>query len=663
MKRQLIPIIILLLGFHLAAQTDHLLMTEVVLQPSAGQYVKIFNPTAGTVDLTNYYLSDATDTVNQRYYYRLPSGSDYWSLAGSDFIARFPAGLLLAPQAEIIIALTSSANYQTTYGMAPDLSVKTDFLPAVTGQTTIGTAPSYLSYTAEGLVLFYWDGTSAIVQDVDYLIWGSRLCAVDKRHVAGYLPDTPVIQQRFAASHAVGQKLQRSAGEGTEIQSGGNGITGHDETSEPLDQTWQVVPVGNVKPKIASITINPQNPTTADAIKIQATVTDDDGLASVHLIYRCGGPEISSPMNPAINDLYELTIGPFSPPDTLFYRIKAIDNTGLESVSNIFVALIQAEPEPLTIAMIRQNWAMFNGETVTLEGVVTIGSNILRTDRTSAYFQDRSGRGINLYSASITNLARGDSLTITGTLELFSGVIELTNWTGSYQVLAKNRPVPGLTMLPIQTLNDDLANREGSFVEVHATVVERADNIGGGSNIVIEDYSGRTTLRIWNSTNVLYNSINQLVNPGLDTLLQIGKEIVVRGVVGVYSSSAQLLAGYAADIYAYVEGEPGSERVLLKVQPFPFVPQLGELLGYEYEYPSNNRVILRVYDLAGRYITTLEDNYFAVAWHRTGRWNGRDELNRVVTPGVYLFQLETTNRTTGKTVTRVAPAVVGVKFK
>ena len=157
--------------------------------------------------------------------------------------------------------------------------------------------------------------------------------------------------------------------------------------------------------------------------------------------------------------------------------------------------------------------------------------------------------------------------------------------------------------------------------------------------------------------------MGEVVNPEMDSILQVGNRVIIRGVGSVYKNSPQVLLGYADDVEPYIEGEPGEELTKLKVMPFPFVPQLGEVIKYEYEYPSNSRVILRVYDLSGRFITTLVDNYYAISWHREGSWAGRNELNELVAPGTYLFHLETTNRTTGKTKVKVAPVVVGVKLR
>jgi hypothetical protein len=79
---------------------DHVVISEIVLQPGSAEYIKISNPTDNPVDLSNYYLTDATDTVNQKYYYNLPGETNYWSETGSDFITRFPQGATIAARSD-----------------------------------------------------------------------------------------------------------------------------------------------------------------------------------------------------------------------------------------------------------------------------------------------------------------------------------------------------------------------------------------------------------------------------------------------------------------------------------------------------------------------------------------------------------------------------------
>ncbi|MDD5766224.1 MAG: lamin tail domain-containing protein, partial [Candidatus Marinimicrobia bacterium] len=431
MKKIGLALVLFIAPALLLAGADHILISEIVLQPSSSstshaEYIKLYNPTDNAIDLTNYYLTDATDTANDKFYYRLPDSANFWSGGGSDFIARFPQGFSIAGKSEVIVSTGTVSAYQNYYGIAPDLSIKDNFLQAISGQTTKGTAPYYLDNSKETLVLFYWDGTSTTVKDVDYALWGDLSGAVDKSGVSGYANETAVSQQKFMTTHVDGQKLQRVGDEGSEPSSGGNGITGHDETGEDLSATWHVVSVGFTKPKLASISHSPTNPTTSDAITFTADVTDDTTIVSVQLIYTINNNQQTATMNLTVGNTYSVTLPPITTPDTLYYLIRAEDKTNLISTSNLAFVLIVTPPEPMTIATIRENWSEYLGTSVTLRGVVTVGKDILRTTQITGYFQDYTGKGLNLYeslNSSIT-LNRGDSIEVTGELDEYNGVYE-----------------------------------------------------------------------------------------------------------------------------------------------------------------------------------------------------------------------------------------------
>ncbi|APR79955.1 Hypothetical protein A7982_05302 [Minicystis rosea] len=90
------------------------------------------------------------------------------------------------------------------------------------------------------------------VKDVDYVTWGTTFddaTRVDKTSVAGYQPDTTRASQKSAAAPGTFQSIERCTLESGEKQSGGNGITGQDVTSEALDTSFvvQATPTPGVK--------------------------------------------------------------------------------------------------------------------------------------------------------------------------------------------------------------------------------------------------------------------------------------------------------------------------------------------------------------------------------------------------------------------------------
>lgn len=95
-----------------------------------------------------------------------------------------------------------------------------------------------LSNMREMLVLFRWDGVlDSNVEDVDYVTWGDEfedVTRIDKTGVGTYAADTARDMQKPALAPFGGNSIERCP-DGVEVgekQTAGNGVTGHDETSE-----------------------------------------------------------------------------------------------------------------------------------------------------------------------------------------------------------------------------------------------------------------------------------------------------------------------------------------------------------------------------------------------------------------------------------------------
>ena len=640
-------------------QADHLVFSEVVLTPSDGEYVKITNPTENDIDMSDYYLTDATDGSGNAYY-NLPTGSGYWSGSGFDFICRFPGGYSLAAGASIKISLRDNESYVNTYGESADLSLNEDLLDAINGSNTKGNASTpKLDNTSETLVLFYWDGTSAMVKDVDYLLWGGNSYGIDKSTVTGYQSDTPVSSQSFMPVHATNEKLIRAenAGEGSESQSSGNGITGHDETSEPLSDTWITASLISSKPDITGLSLSPGSPTTEDILSFEVTVTDDEGVAAVLLKYEFQSEDISVPMSEISTSVYTAQIGPLGVSGSLIYSVIAEDISGLKDSTSKVAVSISEPPEDMNIASLLDDLDSLIGQTIEIDGVVTVPAGRLRTNFTEAFLQDESGRGIILYNSQLdTSFTRGDSVLVVAEVDDFDGKPELIY--SSITVLKQNASVP-VEEISISEFN---TLRYGyTFVQIWGKIISRSDPFGTntGANISIQDASGEvTTVRIWNSTNILFNEDMLLINNELDSLLQVGNVVQVAGIGGEYSGASQIQPAYASDIKEKLEGQTGNFDATLSVSPYPFVPQIGEVIKYSYSFPSDARIKLRVFDTAGRLITTLYDEYRGISFYKEASWNGRDNLNRLVPSGAYLIHLDIFDAVTGKSYQKIAPIVI-----
>ena len=640
-------------------QADHLVFSEVVLTPSDGEYVQITNPTDNDIDMSDYYLTDATDGSGNAYY-NLPSGSGYWSGSGFDFICRFPAGYSLAAGASIKVSLRDNESYLNTYGESADLSLNEDLLDAIDGSSTKGNASTpKLDNTSETLVLFYWDGTSATVKDVDYLLWGGNSYGIDKSAVTGYQSDTPVSSQSFMPVHATNEKLIRAenVSEGSESQSSGNGITGHDETREPLSDTWITASLISSKPDITGLSLSPGSPTTEDILSFEVTVTDDEGVAAVLLKYEFQSEDISVPMSEISTSVYTAQIGPLGVSGSLIYSVIAEDISGLKDSTSKVAVSISEPPEDMDIASLLDDLDSFIGQTIEIDGVVTVPAGRLRTNFTEAFLQDESGRGIILYNSQLdTSFTRGDSVLVVAEVDDFDGKPELIY--SSITVLKQNASVP-VEEISISEFN---TLRYGyTFVQIWGKIISRSDPFGTntGANISIQDASGEvSTVRIWNSTNILFNEDMQLINNELDSLMQVGNVVQVSGIGGEYSGASQIQPAYASAIIEKLEGQTGNFDETLSVSPHPFIPQIRDVIKYSYSFPSDARIKLRVFVTAGRLITTLYDEYRGISFYKEASWNGRDNLNRLVPSGAYLIHLDIFDAVTGKSYQKIAPVVI-----
>ena len=66
-------------------------------------------------------------------------------------------------------------------------------------------------------------------------------------------------------------------------------------------------------------------------------------------------------------------------------------------------------------------------------------------------------------------------------------------------------------------------------------------------------------------------------------------------------------------------------------------------------------ITIDIYDISGRFITSIEDQYYQHAStvemnvSSYSAWDGRDHLGQVVSPGTYIIHLEAMNFSTGET--------------
>ncbi len=233
------------------AQDDHVLISEFVVTPTAGEFIEIFNPTSQPIELARYYLTDDV-TSNNNDYVKIVNGVSALAVGTADFMVKFPEGAIIGPGEAQTIAFSDTA-FQRIYGLSANYEINNSNANVPDMAPILVRANAGLTNAGEVIVLFKWDGASDLVQDVDYVVWGNKTTAADKSGLAidgpdadsnasTYQNDTPVANQTVVNAdndgdtepHDVNDSAQRAMLEVGETLTGGNGLTGHDETSENL---------------------------------------------------------------------------------------------------------------------------------------------------------------------------------------------------------------------------------------------------------------------------------------------------------------------------------------------------------------------------------------------------------------------------------------------
>jgi DNA/RNA endonuclease YhcR with UshA esterase domain len=255
----------------------------------------------------------------------------------------------------------------------------------------------------------------------------------------------------------------------------------------------------NQPPQISQVSSTPSQPTHLDTVQVQARVTDDSGVESVELYHSLnGGAYSSQPMNP-IGIIWRALIYPQSVGTVVRYFVRAQDDSGAVAYSDTFSYNVLQGEEVIPIRDIQENTPQYEGQTVTVEGVVTVPVNTIQTGLTNAYIQDNSGRGINIFNFDpISELARGNLVQVRGTVTEFQGTTELTDPVVT--LLATGQPLPA----PLELTLDQASNLglEGTWVKVAGVMDEDPYFAGGGYNLNIHDPFGTITVRVWQSTSI-----------------------------------------------------------------------------------------------------------------------------------------------------------------
>ena len=170
------------------------------------------------------------------------------------------------------------------------------------------------------------------------------------------------------------------------------------------------------------------------------------------------------------------------------------------------------------------------GQTITVTGVATCGSEL----GVIRYMQDYSA-GIAAYGGPITSVSRGDSITVTGPLIEFAGLLEISTVTNVVNHGQAN-VIPNPLQIPISSAGEALESQLIQFQNV--TFVE-SGTFSGNTNYTLTDGINNIQCRIFNGASMVGTSIP--TGP-----------LTVTGLLGQYNADFQILPRDINDIAVYI---------------------------------------------------------------------------------------------------------------
>ena len=173
------------------------------------------------------------------------------------------------------------------------------------------------------------------------------------------------------------------------------------------------------------------------------------------------------------------------------------------------------------------------GQTVTITGVATNGAELGNI----RYIQDASA-ALPAYGSNLSSVQRGDSITATGVLFEFSGLLELSPTTSFTNHGPGTLPDP--LLIPISSANESL---EGQLVRIdNVTFVQGGVFNSGSSTVQITDGQNTLDVRINGSTDIDGTSVPS-------------GPLSIVALLGQFNANYQLIPRDLNDIFPYIAPE------------------------------------------------------------------------------------------------------------
>ncbi|MCP4572744.1 MAG: T9SS type A sorting domain-containing protein [bacterium] len=294
-------------------------------------------------------------------------------------------------------------------------------------------------------------------------------------------------------------------------------------------------------PHVANLMHRSLLPEPGETAAVTCDVTDSDGTVTGATIEYTVDTVLQSPvvMSSGGGDAWTGTIPALSSGQVVEYYVIGTDSDALADTSTTLGYTVAAETVT-SIASIHADSTGFDGTVVMIQGQIYIPGDY-QADGTSvsAFVQDASGRGLNVYGTFVsTGMAdlydTTNIVKVTGTLDWYFDTVEIVR----YEVELVSTGNPALTPTSFGTGAAAAFANVGTYVSSTGPITAIATTTGTNPahNFTIDDGSGPLVIRI-----------DDDVVAGLDTWL-VGDVLVAAGAGSQYNSQGQILVGLATDV-------------------------------------------------------------------------------------------------------------------